>query len=253
MNVTRRTAAVGGLSLLAGTSVTTLSRAEWGELNLGEGLEDFWLATDAYIYGYPLVTMEMTRRVMTNVAAAEGTHAPMGQFIKLRQYPNASFRDVTAPERRHALHHRLARRRQGAVGAQHSRHEGPLFPDSRCSTAGPPCSRCPASAPPAPARRPMRSPARAGPARCRPASRNTSRRPTSSGCSAASTAPARRRTTRPCTRCRTQFKLRAAQRLRQALHAAGGQGRSVDRHEDRRCAIRSTGWTRSPISRCSRS
>jgi hypothetical protein len=97
MNITRRTAPGGGLSLLADTSVSTLSRAEWGELNLGEGLEDFWLATDAYIYGYPLVTMEMTRRVITNVAKPEGTHAPMGQLIKLREYPNASFRDVTAP------------------------------------------------------------------------------------------------------------------------------------------------------------
>ena len=74
-----------------------MARAEWGELNLGEGLEDFWLATDAYIYGYPLVTMEMTRRVMTNVARPEGTRAPMGQIVKLREYPNASFRDVTAP------------------------------------------------------------------------------------------------------------------------------------------------------------
>ena len=54
-------------------------------------------AVDAYIYGYPLVTMEMTRRIMTNVAQVEGTRGPMGQFIKLRQYPNASFRDVTAP------------------------------------------------------------------------------------------------------------------------------------------------------------
>ena len=41
--------------------------------NLGEGLGDFLLATDAYIYGYPLVTMEMTRRVFTNVARPEGT------------------------------------------------------------------------------------------------------------------------------------------------------------------------------------
>ena len=47
--------------------------------DLGEGLiGNFWLATDAYIYGYPLVTMEMTRRVFTNVARPEGTHAPMG-------------------------------------------------------------------------------------------------------------------------------------------------------------------------------
>ena len=41
--------------------------------------------------------MEMTRRVITNVASVAGTRGPMGQFIKLRQYPDASFRDVTAP------------------------------------------------------------------------------------------------------------------------------------------------------------
>src|SRR5215470_11584728 len=97
MNITRRTATIAGLSLLTGTALSTVTKADFGELNLGEGLEDFWLATDAYIYGYPLVTMEMTRRVVTNVAKPEGTHAPMGQLIKLREYPNASFRDVTAP------------------------------------------------------------------------------------------------------------------------------------------------------------
>jgi hypothetical protein len=97
MNVTRRTVTIAGLSLLTGTSLSTATRAEWGELNLGEGLDDFWLATDAYIYGYPLVTMEMTRRIITNVAKPEGTRAPMGQLIKLREYPNSSFRDVTAP------------------------------------------------------------------------------------------------------------------------------------------------------------
>jgi hypothetical protein len=97
MTITRRTATVGGLSLLGATSLSTVSSADWGELNIGEGLEEFWLATDAYIYGYPLVTMEMTRRVMTNVAAPAGTRAPMGQFIKARHYPDASYRDVTAP------------------------------------------------------------------------------------------------------------------------------------------------------------
>jgi hypothetical protein len=98
MKVTRREATVGALSLLAGTTMTTVSEAHLGELlGIDEGLEDFWLATDAYIYGYPLVTMEMTRRVITNVAAPEGTRAPMGQIIKLRHYPDAAFRDVTAP------------------------------------------------------------------------------------------------------------------------------------------------------------
>jgi hypothetical protein len=55
------------------------------------------IATDAYIYGYPLVTVEMTRRVGTNTAAPVGFHAPMGQFASAREYPTAAFKDVTAP------------------------------------------------------------------------------------------------------------------------------------------------------------
>jgi len=98
IDLTRRQATIGALSLLAGTTMSTVSEAHLGELlGIDEGLEDFWLATDAYIYGYPLVTMEMTRRVITNVAAPEGTRAPMGHIIKLRHYPDATFRDVTAP------------------------------------------------------------------------------------------------------------------------------------------------------------
>ncbi len=98
MRITRRAATLGGLSLLAGASASTVSRAELGSfLGIGEGIEDFILATDAYIYGYPLVTMEMTRRIITNVAEPVGTRGPMGQIIKLRKYPDASFRDVTAP------------------------------------------------------------------------------------------------------------------------------------------------------------
>jgi hypothetical protein len=55
------------------------------------------IATDAYIYGYPLVTMEYTRRVLTNVAEASGLNAPMGQLARSRTYPTAAFRGVTAP------------------------------------------------------------------------------------------------------------------------------------------------------------
>ena len=99
MTITRRAALMGGFgTALSALGLSTL-HAEWAGPLVGavEGGEEFWLGTDAYIYGYPLVTMEMTRRVVTNVPAVEGTRGPMGQFIKLRQYPDASFRDVTAP------------------------------------------------------------------------------------------------------------------------------------------------------------
>jgi hypothetical protein len=62
------------------------------------------IGVEAYIYGYPMVTMEMTRRVMTNIAAPVGKLAPMGQFAKLRTYPTPADREVTAPQRRHALY-----------------------------------------------------------------------------------------------------------------------------------------------------
>jgi hypothetical protein len=54
-------------------------------------------AIEAYIYAYPLVTMELTRRVSTNVVSPEGSKAPMFQFAKLRGYPAVDDHTVTAP------------------------------------------------------------------------------------------------------------------------------------------------------------
>lgn len=36
------------------------------------------IGLDAYIFGYPMVTMEMTRRVMTNTVEPVGMRGPMG-------------------------------------------------------------------------------------------------------------------------------------------------------------------------------
>jgi hypothetical protein len=55
------------------------------------------LAGEVYAYAYPLVTMEMTRRVLTNVDQTKGTSGPMGHLSRSRVYPDAAFRDVTAP------------------------------------------------------------------------------------------------------------------------------------------------------------
>ena len=98
MKITRRAAALGSVARSPPGALSSRALALDGPLtDLVEGAEDFEAASDAYIYGYPLVTMEMTRRVITNVPAVEGTRGPMGHIIKLRAYPNASYRDVTAP------------------------------------------------------------------------------------------------------------------------------------------------------------
>ncbi|GGF82361.1 hypothetical protein GCM10007301_48080 [Azorhizobium oxalatiphilum] len=97
MTLSRRTLLLGGAAFAA--AATNHGALAWDGpvLDLIEAGEAFDAASDAYVYGYPLVTMEMTRRVMTNVAQPVGTRAPMGTLIKLRAYPDASFRDVTAP------------------------------------------------------------------------------------------------------------------------------------------------------------
>ncbi|WP_043612840.1 DUF1254 domain-containing protein [Ensifer sp. ZNC0028] len=98
MDITRRDLTAAGLGVLAAASLARPGAAADGLVaDLPEGLDEFALAVEAYTYAYPLVTMELTRRVITNVAEPEGTRGPMGHLIKLRQYPDAKFRDVTAP------------------------------------------------------------------------------------------------------------------------------------------------------------
>ncbi len=55
------------------------------------------IALDAYIYGYSLITTEVTRVQMSNMDKIEGMHAPTGQFANIKKYPPADFRGVSAP------------------------------------------------------------------------------------------------------------------------------------------------------------
>jgi hypothetical protein len=56
-----------------------------------EGLE---AGVQAVVYGLPLVIMDITMKKSTNVARPVGTFAPANQFAHLREFPNASFKDV---------------------------------------------------------------------------------------------------------------------------------------------------------------
>ena len=55
------------------------------------------VALDAYIFGYSLITTEVTRVQMTNVTQRKGMQAPMGQFINVRRFPPVDYRGVSAP------------------------------------------------------------------------------------------------------------------------------------------------------------
>ncbi len=97
MKISRRNLLLAGAALSLPLSASQALAWDGPIHDLVEDVEGFRVGSDAYVYGYPLVTMEMTRRVMTNVTAPVGTRGPMGTIIKLRSYPDASFRDVTAP------------------------------------------------------------------------------------------------------------------------------------------------------------
>ncbi len=55
------------------------------------------IATAAYIYGYPLLTTEVTRIQMTNTIVPMGFRAPLGQFIVAKRFPPIDYHGIPAP------------------------------------------------------------------------------------------------------------------------------------------------------------
>jgi hypothetical protein len=55
------------------------------------------IGVDAYLYFYPLITMDLTRKQLTNVEHTEGFHAPMNSFANIPAYPTANMRVVVRP------------------------------------------------------------------------------------------------------------------------------------------------------------
>jgi hypothetical protein len=71
--------------------------AQISEMPLRPRSEAEQIALDAYVYGYSLITTEVTRIQMSNVDKIEGVRAPTGQFANIKRYPPADFRGVSAP------------------------------------------------------------------------------------------------------------------------------------------------------------
>jgi len=55
------------------------------------------IGVDAYLYFYSPVTMDITRKQLTNVERAEGIQAPMNTFANIPAYPTADMRAVVRP------------------------------------------------------------------------------------------------------------------------------------------------------------
>ena len=56
------------------------------------------IAVEAYIYFYPLITMDVTRRQVTNIEPGKMLgRGPMNTFTQMRTFPPADFREVVRP------------------------------------------------------------------------------------------------------------------------------------------------------------
>ncbi len=56
------------------------------------------IAIDAYIYFYPLITMDITRKQFTNIEPGkEFGKGPMNMFVSIPEYPPANFKGVVRP------------------------------------------------------------------------------------------------------------------------------------------------------------
>jgi len=91
-------AAIAAMVVMAATLGRSAERSRPG-VRASDADEALRAGVDAYIYGYPLVTVDVTRSVMTNAAYPDlgAMRAPMNQILSMPQYPNATFRAVTAP------------------------------------------------------------------------------------------------------------------------------------------------------------
>jgi hypothetical protein len=55
------------------------------------------IAVEAYIYAFPLVLMQISRRTATNIAAPSHRKAPVNRFGHMQSFPDATFKDGVLP------------------------------------------------------------------------------------------------------------------------------------------------------------
>src|ERR1700757_4819804 len=59
--------------------------------------EAYAIGVDAYLYFYPLVTMDITRKQLSNIEPGKGFGGPMNTFVNVPAYPSADMKAVVRP------------------------------------------------------------------------------------------------------------------------------------------------------------
>lgn len=89
-----RTAIALSLGLLLGPGLVQGARAQTAPPAITEA-EAHAIGVDAYIYFYPLITMDVTRRQATNIEPGKMFgRGPMNMFVNVPAFPPADFKDV---------------------------------------------------------------------------------------------------------------------------------------------------------------
>src|ERR1039457_5064398 len=82
------------LSLLVGPALTPSAMAQSASPAIAEQAAHA-IGVDAYVYFYPLLSMDITRKVFTNIEPGkEFGKGPMNMFISVPAYPPADFKGV---------------------------------------------------------------------------------------------------------------------------------------------------------------
>jgi hypothetical protein len=99
MNITIRNPHTGTLAAVAVAALISVYLASPAEAQSISADEAHQIAIDAYIYGYSLITSDVTRAAFINTKAPspETFQAPLNQFVSLPKYPPADYHGVTAP------------------------------------------------------------------------------------------------------------------------------------------------------------
>jgi len=83
------------LSICLALCLPALVHAQDARISAEEAYE---IGVEAYVYFYPLVSMDVTRRITTNAPlGSKPGHGPMNVFAHMRAFPDENFREVVRP------------------------------------------------------------------------------------------------------------------------------------------------------------